>query len=174
MVSVMWSILWFALCLLLAFSGLVMIPLGLPGTFVIVGSSAAYGALTGWSLMPMSVVFWLLGIALFAEAAEFLLGLVGAKREGGSKYSMAGAFFGGLIGAVVGTPLPLIGNVIGAFVGAFVGAGVIELLVTKRPDRAARVGWGALVGRVVSSIFKVSLSIGMIAYFAFHALPVAL
>lgn len=156
--------------LLLALASLAAIPLGVPGTLLIVGAAALYGAMTGWTTVPLSVVLVLLGVAMAGEALDFFLGLAGAKSKGATKSGMAGAFFGGLIGAFMGFPVPLLGNIAGAFIGALGGAFLVELTVTSNLTRALQVGWGTLLGRIFSSILKLALALGMVVYVAMTGL----
>jgi uncharacterized protein YqgC (DUF456 family) len=144
--------------------GLVMIPLGLPGTFVIFGAALAYHL-----LVPGSVIGWwtVIGVGVLTAIAEVLeWSLAGrfARRYGGSRRAGWGAILGGLIGAFVGVPVPIIGSVIGAFAGAFVGAFVFEWSGTRDHGSAARVAWGAFLGRVAAAAMKVALGLAMAAW----------
>lgn len=127
-------------------------------------ATAGYGVLTGWTEVTIPLVLIYLAVAILAEIAEFFLGLLGAKRKGGSKVSMAGAFLGGILGAIAGVPLALIGNLIGAFIGAFLGAFFMEWLVRRDFQQALRTGWGAFIGRILSSTLKIALCMGMIVF----------
>ena len=82
-------------------------------------------------------------------------------RRGGSRRAGWGALAGGLIGAVIGLPIPIIGSVVGSFLGSFAGALVAEYSVTRNSGLAGRVAWGALVGRVVGTAVKMSLTVVM-------------
>jgi uncharacterized protein len=142
---------------------LVLIPLGLPGLWVMIGSAVVYSFVVpgsiGW--------FTLLGITalgLVAEVLEFTLAGSYARKYGGSRRAGWGAIIGGMVGMFMGVPVPIIGPVIGGFVGAFVGAFVAELSAQPHGGRATRVAWGALVGRVVSAVLKVGVGIVIAAW----------
>jgi uncharacterized protein YqgC (DUF456 family) len=77
---------------------------------------------------------------------------------------------GGVIGAIMGTPVPIIGNVIGAFIGAFAGAFVFELSGGGTHGQATRVATGALIGRALASATKVGIGVGMAAWITFAAI----
>jgi len=144
--------------------GLVMVPLGLPGTFLIVADAAIYGLFTGWKGVSLALVLGLLGIAITGEVLEQLIGIRGAIRYGGSRAGMWGAFIGGLLGAFSsGLPLPIIGNLIGAFCGAFLGALLVEWLLHGDLRRAIRSAYGALIGRAKAAMVKFILAIAMVA-----------
>ncbi len=140
--------------------GLALIPLGLGGTFVMVGAAAIFGLATGFEQITLKLLVVLLALALIGEGIESILGVIMARRYGASKWGMWGAFIGGIAGAALGAPLPVVGNVVGAFIGVFAGAFLFEWARAGRSDSSLRVGWGALVGRTLASAIK--LSLGMV------------
>lgn len=148
--------------------GLVLVPLGLPGLWVMVLGVAAYGWLTGFEAVTAGVIGLAAGLALLGEVVETWLGFRFAKRYGASSRAGWGALAGGLAGAVVGVPVPLIGSVLGGFVGSFVGAAVFEYTRALRADAALGAGWGAVLGRAGAAAAKMALGtvIGVVAAFA--------
>ena len=110
------------LMLAAALAGLVLIPFGLPGLWLIVLAIIGYGWLTDFQTMSAWFLFLVIALALAGELIEAWIGFRFAQRYGGSRRAGWGALVGGLIGAIVGVPLPVLGSVIGGFVGAFVGA----------------------------------------------------
>jgi len=161
-----------AIVLLIALSviGLALIPLGLPGLWIMVGGILAYGWLTGFRSVGVIMIAIVLGIAFFAEIVDNWLGFRFAKRYGGSTRSGWGALLGGLVGAVIGVPIALIGSVIGAFVGSFIGAALFELSYSRHAGVAARAGWGAVMGRVAAAAVKIALGIVLAVIGIFAAL----
>jgi len=161
-----------AIVLLIALSviGLAMIPLGLPGLWVMVGGILAYGWLTGFRSVGVIMIAIILGIAFLAEIIDNWLGFHFAKRYGGSTRSGWGALLGGLVGAVIGVPIALIGSVIGAFVGSFIGAALFELSYSRHAGVAAHAGWGAVMGRVAAAAVKIALGIVLAVIGIFAAL----
>jgi uncharacterized protein YqgC (DUF456 family) len=137
-----------------------MIPLGLGGTFIMVGAAALFGALTGFEVIGLKLLGVLLGLALLGEAIESLLGVAMARRFGASKWGMWGAFLGGIFGAIVGSPVPVVGNLVAALIGVFAGAFLFELLGRGLADSSLKAGWGALLGRAAASAIK--LALGMV------------
>lgn len=150
------------LFLVIGLFGLILIPLGLPGTFVIVAGAALAGLVSGWKIISLVWVLSFLGLAIGGELLDFVISAVGVKSFGASGQSMTGAFLGSILGAIVGLPLPLIGNVIGAFVGGFLGALVVELMVTENLRRALKGGFGAFLGKVFGSLVKVAIGTMML------------
>ncbi|MGH7676438.1 MAG: DUF456 family protein, partial [Gemmatimonadales bacterium] len=95
-------------------AGLLLVPFGLPGLWLIVLGMAAYGWLTDFQSVTVGVIAVAAALALLGEIAEAWLGFRLARRYGGSSRAGWGALAGGLVGAVIGVPVPVIGSVIGA------------------------------------------------------------
>ncbi len=150
-----------ALFLLAVLVGLVLIPLGLPGLWVIVAGLLTYGWLTDFRTVGVGMIALTVGLAFLGEILEYWIGFRYTQRYGGSKSAGWGALIGGIAGAIVGVPVPVIGSVIGAFVGSFVGAVAFEYLRSRHTATAVRAGWGALVGRAVSAAVKTALGLAI-------------
>ncbi len=140
-------------------AGLLLIPFGLPGLWVIVLGIIGYGWLTDFANVSGVLIAAAIGLASLGEIVEAWIGFGFAKRYGGSNRAGWGALVGGLTGAVVGVPVPVIGSVIGGFVGAFVGAALFEYTRARRSDVAARAGWGAVLGRAAAAAVKMAIGI---------------
>ncbi|HET7039499.1 MAG TPA: DUF456 domain-containing protein [Gemmatimonadales bacterium] len=150
--------------------GLILVPLGLPGLWVMVAGILGYGWLTGFGTVGVGTIALVLGLAMTGEVLEAWVGFRTTRRYGGSRRAGWGALLGGLIGAVVGVPVPIVGSVIGAFVGSFAGAVLFELSATRRMDSAVSAGWGAVIGRALAAAFKIALGLVMCVVAAFAAL----
>jgi|SRR6185503_13571842 uncharacterized protein YqgC (DUF456 family) len=151
-------------------AGLVLIPLGLPGLWVMVGVLLVYGWMTDFRSLSVALIAIVLGLALVGEIIESWLGFRFAKRYGGSNRSGWGALIGGIVGAIVGVPVPVIGSVIGAFLGSFLGAALFEYSASRRLDVATRAGWGSVVGRAAAAAAKIALGVIIAVIAAFAAL----
>ena len=159
------------LLLALVFLGcLFLIPLGLPGLWLMLAAGFVYDL-----LMPGTdpIGIWNIAgatlLAVFAEIAEFSLAGKYARKYGGSRRAGWGAILGGMVGAFAGVPIPIVGSVIGAFAGAVLGALVFEYLGNRDANAATRVAWGALVGRVVAAALKVGVGVAIAAWLLFAA-----
>lgn len=147
---------------LLLLGGLMSLPLtavGLPGTWVFIAGVGLWksfdpSASVSWSAIVAGVV-----LALIAELLEWGLASRYTTRYGGSRRAGWGALIGGIVGAIVGVPIPVIGSIIGSFAGAFLGALALEYTKHGEHDRAGRVAWGALIGRVVAAGMKVGVGV---------------
>lgn len=135
---------------------LLLIPLGLPGIWLMILAGILYGPVTGmplgWGTLGITAV-----LATAAEGVEFALGAHMARRFGGSRRSAWGSIVGGLAGALLLSPLPVLGPMTGAFVGAFAGAWIGEWSLNRSHDTATRTATGALIGRVLAVAVKIGL-----------------
>src|SRR5213596_3220159 len=122
--------------------GLLLVPLGLPGLWVMVGGIVGYGWLTDFRSVGVATIGAVLGLA----------------------------FLGGIVGAVLGVPVPIVGSVIGAFLGSFAGAALFEYSLSRTTGTAVRAGWGAVVGRAAAAAAKIALGIVIAVIGVFAAL----
>ena len=157
------------LVLVLALS-LVLVALGLPGLWVMIASAVVYNL-----IVPSAPIGWftLVGIAVLgviAEVIEFSLSGKFARKYGGSRRAGWWAIFGGMIGAFMGFPIPIVGPMIGAFVGSFVGALAGELSVGSGGAASTKVATGALIGRVASTAVKIAIGCTIAAWIFFAAM----
>jgi uncharacterized protein YqgC (DUF456 family) len=142
--------------------GIGLVLLGLVGQIlpVIPGAPLTFLGivLVAWADGFERIGAWGIGVAavltVLVLLADYVAGLVGAKRFGASRW--------GLIGAVIGTVVGLFFGLPGVVLGPIVGAVVLEY--AKDPDfkRAGRVGIGTLVGFVLGTAVKYALTMLMI------------
>lgn len=143
--------------------GLVLIPLGLPGLWLMVAVLAVATVVgpVGWPTLGAMI-----GLGLLAELSEYVAVQRFSVRYGGDNWTFAGAIAGGIAGAVVGTPVPVIGSLLGLVLGTFAGAVGVTLYRTRDLDESVRVGRGALLGRAAAAALKtlagmVTLGVGV-------------
>src|SRR5437763_16537199 len=79
------AVLLLALCCI---AGLVLVPLGLPGLWVMVGGVLGYGALTGFRTIGVATIAIVLGLAFLGELLEWRVGV--GLTEGGGGWGPAG------------------------------------------------------------------------------------
>lgn len=139
--------------------GLILVPLGLPGLWVMVLGVVGFGWLTEFRTVGVGTIGIVLALAAVGEVVEAWLGFRIARRYGGSSRAGWGALLGGILGAIVGVPVPVVGSVIGAFVGSFAGAAAFEYTRSLTVGGATRAGWGAVVGRAAAAAVKVALGL---------------
>ena len=159
------NLLWALLCLSTLIASLGLNAVGVPGNWVMLVIAGIYS----W-MMPsdspytfgLIVIILVLAFAVIGEIFEFLTGVIGAKKAGGSKKGMwcsvIGSILGSFGGVMVGIPIPIIGSLIAALllsgIGAMLGAYFGERWDGKKTDEAWRVGFASFVGRILGSGFK--------------------
>jgi uncharacterized protein len=149
--------------------GLLLIPLGLPGLWVILLGILGYGYLTDFQTLSVWFLGLMIVLAILGEVFESWVGFSYAKKYGGSSRAGWGALVGGLVGAIMGVPIPIIGSVIGGFVGAFAGAALFEYTRVKKLEGSAKAGWGAVLGRAAAVAVKTGIGVVMVVWALFVA-----
>src|SRR5256884_6368525 len=95
--------------------GLLLVPLGLPGLWVMVAGIVGYGWLTDFRSVGVATIGAVLGLAFLGEIVEWWLGFRLARTFGGSRRAAWGALVGGIGRAGLGVPLPVRGGGVRAF-----------------------------------------------------------
>ena len=147
--------------------GLLMVPFGLPGLWVMLGAVTLYSYALPAGGIGTGTIIVVGALAFLGELMEFLLTGRFVKRYGGSRRSGWGAVLGSIVGAIVGVPVPVIGSLIGAFPGAFAGAWLAELTLRGEVRAATHVATGALLGRMAAVATKAGVGCAVIVWVVF-------
>jgi len=147
--------------------GLLLVPFGLPGLWVMLGAVTLYSYALPLGGIGTGTIIVVAALAFLGELLEFVLTGRFVKRYGGSRRSGWGAVLGSIVGAIVGVPVPVIGSLIGAFAGAFVGAWLAELTLRREMHAATRVATGALLGRMAAVATKAGVGCAVIVWVVF-------
>ena len=147
------------LAILVMVAALFATPLGLPGNWIMIAVLAA-GAFFGRVGAPVLVSAALLAGA--AEVVEFMLVRRLSLQYGGSRKAFWGAIAGGVIGVILGFPVPVVGSIVAGFLGSFLGAGLVTLVETRKLDSARRVGWGVVLGRMWAAAVKTAAGVAIL------------
>lgn len=162
-----------ALFSLLGLCCVILVMIGLPGTWIMLGLAAVVELVDRFWLDAQSPQhtfgWWLLGgsalLAVVGEVVETLTGAAGTKVGGGSKRGMVGAVLGGILGAILFTPIipiPLVGTLVGALLGTFLGAFLAERSRSDRADPSLgqdlKAAAGATAGRLVGTMIKAAIA----------------
>src|SRR5439155_20685481 len=91
-------------------AGLALVPLGLPGLWLMLAAVVGYGWLTGFHAIGLVTIAVVLGLALLGELFELSLGYGLAPRYGGAPRAGWGAPPAALAGAAIGVPAPRAGT----------------------------------------------------------------
>ncbi len=152
-------------------AGLLMIPLGLGGTFVILALGLGLGLVTGFERVEWQVLVVLAFLAVMGEVIESFLGIFTVRRFGASKHAMLGTFVGGIAGGTLGTGwIPVVGSLIGAFAGAFAGAVIGEVIYRRKFAGTMQAGWAAFLGRVAAAVIKFEIGVVMVILLVWRVL----
>jgi uncharacterized protein len=148
-----------ALFAMAALGCLAVVPLGLPGLWLMIAAAIAM-RLAGWLSFGWPLVATCIAIGVAAEVVEAAAGATGAKMGGASRRGMVGAFVGGIAGAIFLTglvPIPIVGTIAGGIVGSFAGAWIGEASDERkrRPDEKLRAALGAAAGKLAGTFGKV-------------------
>ncbi len=136
-----------AVALLLGLAGVVL-PV-LPGSLLLFGGAllvawAGGFALVGW---PTLTVVGLLAAVIWA--VDWVAAALGAKATGASRWAVAGASLGLLVGLFLGPA--------GIILGPAVGAVAMEYWQDPDFEKALKAGLGTFVGFLLGSVVKVAL-----------------
>ena len=145
---------------------LLLVPLGVPGNFIMIGLALLAAWIGGFQSIGWLALVLMLAAAVLGEVVEALLGSAMARRFGASWWGVGGAFVGGIVGAMLGSAvIPLLGTLVRAFLGAAAGAVALEAWHARKVDQGAlRAGWGAFLGKLLASLFKMSIGMGIAAW----------
>lgn len=159
-------------------TGVLLSALLMPGSILILFSAVVFSASTGWQRPSIVVLVILAVLAILAEFLDNVMALLGVKRYGGTTHTSLGAGLGAIGGAflasVVFSPLVvLLGGpvgwimavvfvpLLGAFAGGFGVAYLLELRRGADTEDARRAGYGAILGRVLGAVSKVTITAAM-------------
>lgn len=143
-------------------AGLVLIFLGIPGTWIILTAVFVYDLLPKLQDISTNILLLFLGMCILGEIIEYYLSVSSTKKYGSSNWGVAGAIIGGIIGAVIGVPVLIIGSVLGLFIGAFFGAFIFEVIAKKDLEKGFRAGVGAFKGKIGAILAKEIIGLGIV------------
>lgn len=154
----MMTILVWCLTVVLLIGGLIgtLLPL-LPGTTLIFAAVVVHKLLLpatiSWGMVRWVALVWILSLAIDLAGV-----LIGTRLGGGSKWGMAGAGGGAVIGAFVSVPALLLGCVLGAMLA--------ERLIHARNLRdTLKAGLGAGLGFLLGLLGRFMCGVAMIGLF---------
>lgn len=135
----------------------VVLPL-LPGVPLAWLGLLIYGIVTDFEKVSIlaTVIFFVL--MLFTFALDLLAPMLGATKYRASKWGVIGVFLGFVIGIIAfGLPGVIIGPLLGALVG--------ELLAGKKTEQAIKSAFGAMIGFLACTLFKMTVVLIILGYF---------
>ena len=152
------EILLWSLVLLLLLTGFVgsVVPL-LPGTTLMLVAVL----LQKWLLpdtLSWAAVGWISAFWLLSVISDFACTILGTRLFGGSKWGMAGASGGALVGMFFSLPVLLLGTMLGAVVAEKWGA-------KRSTDDALLSGTGATVGFLLGTVARFSCAVAIVTVY---------
>lgn len=136
----------------------VVVP-ALPGTALVFGGFLLGAWIDDFERIAVSTVVIAGVIALLGLLADYVSGMLGAKRAGASKLAIVGALLGTIFGLFFG--------VIGLLFFPLIGAVIGEYLSISDLRRAGNVGVATWIGMLVGAAIKVALTFLTIGIFLF-------
>jgi len=148
-----------ALCLV----GLFLSCLSISGTWLVVGATIIASFVSGAEFPGLGTVLLFIYFAVLVEVAENVAGYWGVRKRGGSGLAGLAALAGGLLGALVGSviPIPLVGTLLGMLAGSFGAVYAVERHRLSAHDSAAHIAWGAVLSRMLIVLLKVVVTLGL-------------
>ncbi|OGE87708.1 MAG: hypothetical protein A3J07_03275 [Candidatus Doudnabacteria bacterium RIFCSPLOWO2_02_FULL_49_13] len=135
----------------------------LPGLPVAFLGFLIFSWFTNFALItPMALAVFALLIVL-TIAVDTLAPALAARQHKASSFGIAGAVIGAFAGIFILGP---VGILLGPFAGAYLG----ELIAGGNQAHALKSAYGALIGLVVGSAFKLIVGISMFVYFMVRVL----
>jgi hypothetical protein len=133
--------------------GLLLIPFGVPGIWLQLAALGLFGWWTRFSEIGAIPIGILVTLALGAELVK-LLAMRGRVDDRVRRRVGLGGLAGSGFGAVIGSPLPLLGSMFGTFIGALVGTVVGVISAGSTADSR-----GSLLGLVLAMTMKTAAGV---------------
>ena len=124
-----------------------MVPM-LPGIPLIYLSYIIWGLASGWRDYGATTMIILGFVTVASVLLDYYAGAAGAKKFGASTAGVIGAFLGAIFGIIFF-------NIPGLILGPFAGAVIGEMIAGKPQKEVWRAGWGAFLGFLAGSFFKI-------------------
>ncbi|HEX8680401.1 MAG TPA: DUF456 family protein [Chthoniobacterales bacterium] len=149
---------WFAAIVVMAIGLIGTVLPVIPGTTIILAAAVVHRVMVG----PEKGMGWwsiavLVALAVVSYGIEFLSGYFGAKYFGATRWGIAGAVIGGIVGIFTGFVTLLVAPILGAVAGELIGG--------KRMVEAGKAGWGTLLGNLAGMVGKLAVALAMIVLF---------
>lgn len=110
--------------------------------------------------LSWAIVGWITAVWLVSVAADFGCTLIGTKIFGGTKWGMAGASGGALVGMFFSLPVLLLGTVLGAALAEKWGA-------KRTPQESLKAGAGAAVGFLLGTVARFGCALVIVLFYGF-------
>ncbi len=152
--DVLW---WFAAVVVMAIGLIGTVLPVLPGTTIILAAVVVHRLVVA----PEKAMSWwgiagLVALTLISYGLEFASSYFGAKYFGATRWGVAGAMIGGIVGIFTGFVTLLVLPIAGAIIG--------ELIAGKHLINAGKAGWGTLLGSLAGMVGKLAIGLAMVIW----------
>ena len=142
---------------------LIIIPFGLPGTWLLLAVAGIYGWATGFTAVSTTNLLVMTGLAGAGELLELAATALVGGDDPPSGRTRVLAVLGAVIGGILGAPFFFgLGALGGALLGAFGAATSSSLFEARGIGRSVRHGFGAVQGRLLGLVFKLAVAVAMV------------
>lgn len=158
----------FVLVWVMCLVGVLLSCLTLSGTWLVAGATLLAMFLSSTGFPGFGSVLLMIYISICVEVIEYVAGVWGVKKRGGSNWSGLAALVGGVVGLALGTviPIPVVGSFLGMTVGSFGLVYGVERYRLKQAGPAVHIALGTVMARFFVVLLKVSATLGMMAWLA--------
>jgi uncharacterized protein YqgC (DUF456 family) len=133
----------------------------MPGPLFILAGAVLWAVVTNFTTVGFGRLAILAGLAVLSFLLNFVVGAIGARRYGSSRWGVIGA----IVGAVVGLFLGPFGLLIGPIAGAVIG----EIAHGASLESGIRSGFGTVVGLLAGVVADFAIALAMIGLFLWFA-----
>lgn len=148
---------WFGAIVVMAIGLLGTVLPVIPGTTIILAAAVIHRLLVG---VDKGMSWWgiagLVLLTLISYGLDLLSSYFGAKYFGASRWGVAGAVIGGIVGIFTGFITLLFLPIAGAIIG--------ELIAGKRLVSAGKAGWGTMLGTLAGMMGKLMIGFAMVSW----------
>jgi uncharacterized protein len=151
------ALLWILAVVLIAVGIAGTILPALPGAILVFGGIVLAAWIDDFTRIPVWLLVVLAVLTALAWIVDYVAAAAGAKKAGASRYAIAGAMIGTVLGIVTG----LWGLLFMPLIGAAVG----EFIAQRDLRRAGKVGLATWLGLLLGTAAKVAIVFAMVGVF---------
>lgn len=132
-----------------------------PGPLLVLAGALLWAVVTSFATVGAGRLAILGALALLTFLLDLVVGAIGARRYGATRWGMMGALVGAIVGLLLGPLGLLLGGVAGAVVGELMGGADLA--------GSVRSGVGALAGMLAGVVADLVVTVTMIGLFLYWA-----
>lgn len=151
---------------LMCLVGIFLSAISLSGTWLVVLGAVLAAAVSGSEFPGLGTILLFVYVAVLVEVAEYVAGVWGVQKRGGSGWAGLAALGGGMLGLFLGSavPVPVFGSLLGMMIGSFALVYAVERNRLKQHAPALHIAFGTVLARVAVVLMKVMATLGMTAW----------